>query len=626
MLGLGPWHLPRYTCYINSCGWHVRKMALYIFIKIIPLLVKGSMSTNISSYPKIDVLHWNTRNVYVECPYCEEIHCHDVTLPGRRVSHCYPGGQYEFMLPIDERSELVGYEIDKRRARFVNTTAQGNETLHSPEQHEFELGDLFHSAMNISVAEPQSALVLKLYEDSRELEIITISDGDTFEQQRILLAISECVSGNLHAIGQYLNTSAEKKLFLTGKDETGNTTLIMAAMEKSHEMVSLLLQNGADANAINHDGRTALMGAALWGRIENVKALLNANADKRLRDHEGRCAMELAQPARRNENERFRRSCFAAADHVPERDGDRRHIVILLRDPVDAKKQHRYTGPLSEGERNKHGFRKSESEMAITFYGPIRSYRVRRITKTAAVLDRGEQFARISATSGWGADALPLNSKTRLSWTEQVYYIASIIGHKFKYAPDSRWDQGKPGQYFASHAEKKLIAYLLDRHTFMPQDKEPDQKLEGSILEAEDSLAEGKHLFAAWAKVCDLEERKVELNRRLFDADDQLLDDCYDAGKVKKLKHQIDAVDEQLSNLESNVNVAAMRTKEKELGMLSKKYETHQDLMELSRYEPRISLKRAVILSSNEICEDCDMFRKKVENWFQLNIDMNWCT
>jgi hypothetical protein len=115
----------------------------------------------------------------------------------------------------------------------------------------------------------------------------------------------------------------------------------------------------------------------------------------------------------------------------------------------------------------------------------------------SAFLNRGDQFARISATSGWGADALAPDNNTRPSWTEQVNHIASITGYKFKYALDSRWDQGKLGQYFASYAEKKLIAYFLDRDAFMPQDREPDQKLEGLILEVEDSLAEGKHLFRA---------------------------------------------------------------------------------------------------------------------------------
>ncbi|EUC41139.1 hypothetical protein COCMIDRAFT_40654 [Bipolaris oryzae ATCC 44560] len=566
------------------------------------------MSANSSLCPKIDVLYWDASNVYIECPYCEERHCHGMVLPGRRLSHCNTG-QYEFILPIDESSELVGYEIDKRRARFVNVglrTVQGDETLHSPEQYECELDDRFRSAMNISVAERNSAPALNLYEDSRELETIVISDDDTFEEKRILFAISECICGNLHTIGQYLSTSAEKKLFLTGKNKNGDTTLIMAAAEKNHEMVSFLLQNGADANAINNNGRTALMEAALWGRIENIKVLLSANANKHLKDHEGRCAMDLAQPTRKNEKERYWRSSLAAADRVPERDRDRRHIVILLRDPVDAKEQHKYTGPLSESECNKYRFRKSGSEMAITFYGPICSYRVPYITKTAAVLDRGDQFARISATSGWAPGALPPDDRSRLRWIEQVYCIASI--------------------YFASHAEKKLIAYFIDRHVFMPQDTEPDQKLERSILKAEASLEEGKHLFLAWAKVCDLEEKRGELNRRLFDADDQLLGDCYDEQEVETLKHEIDAINEQLSTLELDANVAAMRATEKEIGILSKRNEMHQRLMELSRHQPRISLKQAVILSSNKICDDCDMFKRKVNSYFQLEIDMNWRT
>ncbi|KAF2802854.1 uncharacterized protein BDZ99DRAFT_400850 [Mytilinidion resinicola] len=585
------------------------------------------MFTNLFPCPKIDVLHWNACHVYVKCPYCEEIHQHGVGLPGRRASHCYPGGQYKFKFPIDESNKLVGYEIDKERACFVNICLQAgqeDEDLHSSEKDECELADLFRSTMKISATEPMSGLVLNLRTDSRELETIPLTGGDTFKQKRILFAISECILGNLHTISRYLSTSAETKLFLHGKSEAGETTLIMAAAEKSHEMVSLLLQHGADANTINNNGRSALMEAALWGRIESVKALLNANADKRLQDHKGRCAMDLAQPTRKNEKERYRRSSRAAAESVPERDGDRRHIVVLLGD-LNAEKQHGYTEPPSESERNKCSFRKSHSEMVITLCGPIRSHRVPRITKTAAVLGRGDQFARISATSSWGTDALPLNYKTGPHWIERVYRIASTIGHNFQDAPDPGWDQGKPGKYFASHAEKKLIAYFIDRHVFMPQDGKPDLKLEDSILEVEDSLAEGKHSSVAWAKVYDLEERKVQLDGQLFEADDRLLDDSYDEHEVKRLKHEIYAIDEELLSLESDANVAAMRAQEKKKRLLLKSEKIHQDLMELSRNEPPISLKRAVILSSNEICEDCDMFKKRVNDCFQLNIEMSWC-
>ncbi len=577
------------------------------------------MSTTLLPCPKSDVLRWTSWSVHVKCPYCEEIHQHGVRSPGRRPSHCYPGGQYEFIFPIDESSKLVGYEIDKGRVCFVNAALQ------TGEDDESELADLFRSTMNLSAKDTRSGPTMDFYNDSRESKSITLPNGDTFEQKKILSALSDCILGDLHEMSQYLNTSAETRLFLHGKNETGDTTLIMAAAERSHDMVSLLLQHGADANAINNHGRSALMAAALWGRVESVRVLLNANADKRLRDHEGRCAMDLAQPARKNEKERYSRSSLAAAKSVPTRDSDRRHIVILIGDS-NAEKQHGYTGPLSESELNKYSFRKSQAEMAITLCGPISSYPVPRISKTAAVLDRGDQFARISATSGWGADALPLNYKTRPHWIEQVCYIASTIHYKFQDAPDPGWDQGKPGQYFASHAEKKLIAYFIDKHVFMPRDREPNQDLDDSILKVRKSLVEERYSSVAWVKVYDLEERKEELDSLLSDADDRLLGDEYDEQEVKRLENDIHVIGEELSSLELDARVAAIRAQEKKERMLLKREKIHQDLMELSRKEPPISLKRAVILSSNKICNDCDMFLQRVNDCFQLNIEMRWCT
>lgn len=586
------------------------------------------MSSNLSPCPKIYVLRWDSSRVTVKCPYCEELHRHGVENPGKRVSHCAgPGGQYEFIFPIDENSGLVGYEIDKRRACFVNSSLQADYTddnLHSSNSDEDELADSFRSAMRISGTEPKPGPILNLYDDAREMETIPIFDGDTFEQKKILFAISNCIFGKLGAVSQYLETSTEAKLFLHGKDKTGNTTLIMAAAEQSDEMVSLLLQKGADVDAANNDGRTALMEAALWGRLRSVKALLESNASKSAKDCHGRSAIDLAQPTRRNEKERYSRSSLAAADNVPERDSDRRHIAILLGDS-NAEKRHAYTRPLSESERNNYFFRKSESEMVITLHGPIERYPVPQIKKTAAVLDRGDQFARISATSGWGVGSLPPNDKDMPSWTEQVYYIASIIGHRFEEPQDLSWDQGKPGQFYACHSEKKLIAYFLDKHVFLPKDRQPDQTLEDSILEVETSLQEGKQLSIAWARVCDLEETKINLDRQLFNADDQLLGDSYDEQEVNRLKREIRDIDEELSSLESDTFVATMRAQQQKERKLSKKEKTHWDLMELSENEPPISLKSAVILSSNKICQDCDNFRKLVNDHFQLNIEMNWC-
>lgn len=276
-------------------------------------------------------------------------------------------------------------------------------------QDQLDLANLFKS-MKILPAEPKSRPPLHLYNDAKELEVITIPGIEKFEQKRILSAISLSVCGNVPVIARYLSTSTEKELFLHGKDNSGNTTLIMATAERNHEMVSLLLHHGADVNEVNDNGRSALMEAALWGRTENVEQLLNVKSNKRLRDRDGRCALDLAQPSCKNERERIRRSPYMDAKSISEMDSGRRHIVLLLSE-TNTKKPSAYSRPLSEVERKKYRFSKSQTEMAITLHGPINSYHVSSISKTAAMLDRGDPFARIPATSGWAADTLPPNGK-----------------------------------------------------------------------------------------------------------------------------------------------------------------------------------------------------------------------
>jgi hypothetical protein len=154
------------------------------------------------------------------------------------------------------------------------------------------------------------------------------------------------------------------------------------------------------------------MEASLWGRVRNVEILLEANANKQLQDSEGQSALNLAQSTRKNEKQRYNRVEYAAAQDVPDRDSDRRHIVILL-DDHPAELSAGYTEPISRGDRSRYSFDKSQAELEITLCGPLQSYKVPRISKTAAILARGSQFQRISATSGWSNEALPLNFKTR---------------------------------------------------------------------------------------------------------------------------------------------------------------------------------------------------------------------
>jgi hypothetical protein len=98
----------------------------------------------------------------------------------------------------------------------------------------------------------------------------------------------------------------------------------------------------------------------------------------------------------------------------------------------------------------------------MTLYAPIRQFDLRQSWSTVAVLDRGPLFPPLYAVSGWGHK----DDLSRISgqlWTEQVFLVADYVGHNL--APNEERDQGRPGWFHASHAEKQAIAFLLRRHT-----------------------------------------------------------------------------------------------------------------------------------------------------------------
>ncbi|HEC00676.1 MAG TPA: hypothetical protein ENI91_03185 [Sphingomonadales bacterium] len=67
--------------------------------------------------------------------------------------------------------------------------------------------------------------------------------------------------------------------------------LIMMAAKADDGLVTLLIRNGVDVNAVNKIGETALMLAARNGNHEGVKSLLAHNADLKRADNMGRTAL-----------------------------------------------------------------------------------------------------------------------------------------------------------------------------------------------------------------------------------------------------------------------------------------------------------------------------------------------
>ncbi|MBL8271085.1 ankyrin repeat domain-containing protein [Steroidobacter sp.] len=84
-------------------------------------------------------------------------------------------------------------------------------------------------------------------------------------------------------------------------DQDGDTVLNKAARLGDVELVSLLLTSGAEANVLNKTGRTPLMSAASLNFPECVTALLAAGADRRIAAADGKTALDIAKAGKHKE-------------------------------------------------------------------------------------------------------------------------------------------------------------------------------------------------------------------------------------------------------------------------------------------------------------------------------------
>ncbi|KAF7568734.1 Arp, Ankyrin repeat protein [Pyrenophora tritici-repentis] len=121
-----------------------------------------------------------------------------------------------------------------------------------------------------------------------------------------------CQTGDYKEVKEYLQDAEQSSLLTHGRDESGNTALIIASSASppggaSTAIMELLLEAGADANAKNRAGRTALMQASLWGRQGAVEVLLKHDipTNIELGDNLGLKAIDMASENDKRSVERF---------------------------------------------------------------------------------------------------------------------------------------------------------------------------------------------------------------------------------------------------------------------------------------------------------------------------------
>lgn len=114
-------------------------------------------------------------------------------------------------------------------------------------------------------------------------------EANTFSPQRLSGA---AFAGDVAVMKQALTDGADPN---TKDPQSGNTLLTTAALMGHTEIVTLLLEHGADVNSRNRDEGTALHIAAFFGRTETVKLLLEKGADTTLRNNMGGTAIAGAK-------------------------------------------------------------------------------------------------------------------------------------------------------------------------------------------------------------------------------------------------------------------------------------------------------------------------------------------
>jgi len=120
-------------------------------------------------------------------------------------------------------------------------------------------------------------------------------DGQTF----LMLA---SFNGHIEVCDYLIKNGAQ----VEARDSAGRTALMYASTGPFASTVKLLLENGADANSVDHGEQwTSLMNAAAEGEMEVVKLLLQFGADKNLKDTDGDTAESFARKKNHKEVSNF---------------------------------------------------------------------------------------------------------------------------------------------------------------------------------------------------------------------------------------------------------------------------------------------------------------------------------
>lgn len=203
------------------------------------------------------------------------------------------------------------------------------------------------------------------------------------------------------------------------------------------------------------------------------------------------------------------------------------------------------------------------------------------------------------------------------NYTGKVFRLAEIVGHDL--AVDESKDHGIRGQHYASHSEKQLIAYFIDRHVFLPEEKTSDPRFQERIDDEKSEIAILASRYSSISKLFQLQDDMKTLDREIWDKDDRMLEDEYDEDLLRPLKTQVTQLRKQIATFETRPEIQELRTRERQIRLLEGEEKHYEQLNHLSTKGPERTLRRATILicaPKRETCPDCSRFKERVNHYF----------
>jgi hypothetical protein len=276
-------------------------------------------------------------------------------------------------------------------------------------------------------------------------------------------------------------------------------------------MAKVLVNRGSPLDLKNGQGETLFIIALQYGRIEVASYLIFCGASIRSRDAQGSSVLSHSKELRDRLEERTLYMCVPSSvesnappikhvlkdtngaivmeyfedldPSVSMRYQEHQERMDLLQclinacnaDEASQKRKQKHTQSRDRHARErKVSVARSTVAAMVTVFRDAYEIPMADEGKTFAYLDRGQAHGLVFAVSGWsGGHFADIDACVdRVLWTERVFEFSRMVGHTLK---SHDYDGKDPeGSFYACHAEKQLMAFVLWHYTSLQEFPDPE--------------------------------------------------------------------------------------------------------------------------------------------------------